>query len=55
MDPSLLLTPAGSCVSAGNRAIGKDRAAKGGSNPNKLSLPALTPAELEAFKKGIAG
>jgi predicted Zn-dependent protease len=42
-------------ASAGNRAVGKDRAAKGGSNPSKLSLPPLTPAELEAFTKGIAG
>ena len=42
-------------ASAGNRAVGKDRAAKGGSNPSKLQLPALTPAELEAFRKGIAG
>jgi hypothetical protein len=33
--------------------VGKDRAAKGGDNPNKLSVP-LAPAELEAFKKGIA-
>ncbi len=29
--------------------------AKGGSNPSKLALPAITPAELDAFKKGIAG
>ncbi|MBA2304831.1 MAG: M48 family metalloprotease [Acidobacteria bacterium] len=42
-------------ASAGNRAVGTDRAAKGGPNPSKLALPALTPAELEAFKKGIAG
>ena len=42
-------------ASAGNRAVGTDRAAKGGDNPSKLSLPALTPAELEAFRKGIAG
>ena len=42
-------------ASAGNRAVGTDRAAKGGPNPSKLTLPALTPAELEAFKKGIAG
>ena len=41
-------------ASAGNRAVGTDRAAKGGSNPSKLALPAITPAELEAFKKGIA-
>jgi len=42
-------------ASAGNRAVGTDRAAKGGPNPSKLALPAITPAELEAFKKGIAG
>ena len=42
-------------ASAGNRAVGTDRAAKGGPNPSKLRIPALTPAELEAFKKGIAG
>ena len=41
-------------ASAGNRAVGTDRAARGGSNPSKLALPAITPAELEAFKKGIA-
>lgn len=40
-------------ASAGGRAVGKDRAAKGGANKNKLSVP-VTPAELEAFKKGIA-
>lgn len=42
-------------ASAGNRAVGTDRAATGGPNPSKVTLPALTPAELEAFKKGIAG
>ena len=42
-------------ASAGNRAIGPDRLAKGGSNPSKLTLPPITPAELDAFKKGIAG
>ena len=42
-------------ASAGNRAVGKDRAARGGPNPSKVTIPALTPAELEAFKKGIAG
>ncbi len=42
-------------ASAGNRAVGTDRAAKGGDNPSKLRIPALTPAELEAFRKGIAG
>ena len=42
-------------ASAGNRAVGRDRAAKGGPNPQKLTLPALTPAEIDAFRKGIAG
>lgn len=42
-------------ASAGNRAVGKDRAAKGGPNPSKVTVPALTPAELQAFKQGIAG
>jgi predicted Zn-dependent protease len=41
-------------ASAGNRAVGPDRLAKGGSNPSKLALPAPTAAELEAFKKAIA-
>ena len=42
-------------ASAGNRAVGRDRAAPGGPNPSKVTLPPLTPAEIEAFKKGIAG
>jgi predicted Zn-dependent protease len=42
-------------ASAGNRAVGTDRAAKGGGNPSKVTIPALTPAELQAFMKGIAG
>ncbi|CAN5861479.1 hypothetical protein BH24ACI5_BH24ACI5_21180 [soil metagenome] len=42
-------------ASAGNRAVGKDRAAGGGPTPSKVAIPALTPAELDAFKKGIAG
>jgi predicted Zn-dependent protease len=42
-------------ASAGNRAVGADRAAPGGPNKSKLTLPPLTPAEIEAFKKGIAG
>ena len=42
-------------ASAGNRAVGRDRAASGGSNPSKLAVPPPTAAELEAFKKGIAG
>ena len=42
-------------ASAGGRAVGPDRGAAGGPNKSKLALPAITPAELEAFKKGIAG
>lgn len=42
-------------ASAGNRAVGRDRAAKGGTNPSKLALPPPTPVELATFKKGIAG
>lgn len=42
-------------ASAGNRAVGEDRNAPGGSNPAKLSLPPLSPAEIAAFRKGIAG
>lgn len=41
-------------ASAGNRAVGVDRHAKGGSNPAKVTV-AVTAAEVEAFKKGIAG
>jgi hypothetical protein len=41
-------------ASAGNRAVGTDRAAKGGPNPSKLRIP-ITPADIAAFKKGIAG
>jgi predicted Zn-dependent protease len=41
-------------ASAGNRAVGADRHAKGGTNPSKVTV-VVTPAELDAFKKGIAG
>lgn len=41
-------------ASAGNRAVGVDRHAKGGSNPSRVTVT-VTPAEVEAFKKGIAG
>ena len=41
-------------ASAGNRAVGVDRHAKGGSNPSKLGVT-VTPAEVQAFRKGIAG
>jgi predicted Zn-dependent protease len=40
--------------SAGGRAVGSpDRHAKGGDNPSKLNIT-VSPAEIEAFKKGIA-
>lgn len=41
-------------ASAGNRAVGVDREAKGGSNPAKVSVT-VTPAEVDVFRKGIAG
>jgi beta-barrel assembly-enhancing protease len=40
-------------ASAGGRAVGQDRHARGGDNPSKVNV-AITPAEIEAFKKGIA-
>jgi predicted Zn-dependent protease len=40
-------------ASAGGRAVGTDRHAKGGDNPSKLTIT-VTPAEIDAFKKGIA-
>ena len=39
-------------ASAGARGVGPDRDAKGGSNPNPLTVR-ISAAELEAFKKGI--
>jgi predicted Zn-dependent protease len=39
-------------ASAGGRAVGNDNNGKGGSNPNIVGAT-ITPAELEAFKKGI--
>jgi predicted Zn-dependent protease len=59
--PSLNLTKSSQAestqasASSGNRAVGTDRIAPGGPNPSKLQLPPFTPAEIEAFKKGIAG
>ena len=40
-------------ASAGARGIGADRDAKGGPNKTKINVR-ISPAELEAFKKGIA-
>lgn len=41
-------------ASAGSRGARPDRDAVGGPNKSKVRIPALTPAEIEAFKKGIA-
>jgi predicted Zn-dependent protease len=41
-------------ASAGGRAVGNDNNAKGGSNPQIVGVT-ITPADLEAFKKGIVG
>jgi predicted Zn-dependent protease len=41
-------------ASAGNRAVGVDRHAKGGGNPSKVTV-SVTAADIETFKKGIAG
>ena len=38
--------------SAGTRGVNPDRDAKGGGNPALVTVP-LTPAEIEAFRKGI--
>jgi predicted Zn-dependent protease len=40
-------------ASAGNRAVGVDRHAKGGNNPSKIAVT-VTPAEVEVFRRGIA-
>jgi hypothetical protein len=40
-------------ASGGARGVGPDRDAKGGSNPAVVKV-AVTAAEIEAFKKGIA-
>jgi predicted Zn-dependent protease len=41
-------------ASAGGRALGKDNEGKGGPNHNLVPVT-LTPAEIDAFKKGITG
>jgi predicted Zn-dependent protease len=43
----------GTVASAGSRGLGADRDAVGGSNKAKVRIT-LTPAEIDAFKKGIA-
>jgi beta-barrel assembly-enhancing protease len=40
-------------ASGGARGLGADRLAKGGDNPNPVK-PAISPADLAAFRKGIA-
>ncbi|HEY0285325.1 MAG TPA: M48 family metalloprotease [Vicinamibacterales bacterium] len=40
-------------ASGGARGLGADRLAKGGDNPNPVN-PAISPADVAAFKKGIA-
>jgi predicted Zn-dependent protease len=44
----------GTMASAGTRGANPDRDAKGGSNPSRVIIT-LTPAELEAFRRGISG
>lgn len=44
----------GTVASAGTRGVNPDRDAKGGSNP-RIVIITLTPAELEAFRRGISG
>jgi beta-barrel assembly-enhancing protease len=47
-------TNTGTVASAGTRGVNPDRDAKGGSNP-RIVIVTLTPAELEAFRRGISG
>lgn len=47
-------TNTGTVASAGTRGVNPDRDAKGGSNP-RIVIITLTPAELEAFRRGISG
>jgi beta-barrel assembly-enhancing protease len=44
----------GTVASAGTRGVNPDRDAKGGANP-RIVIVTLTPAELEAFRRGISG
>jgi predicted Zn-dependent protease len=44
----------GTVASAGTRGVNPDRDAKGGSNP-RIVIVTITPAELEAFRRGISG
>ncbi len=47
-------TNTGTMASAGTRGVNPDRDAKGGANP-RIVIITLTPAELEAFRRGISG
>ena len=44
----------GTVASAGTRGVNPDRDAKGGANP-RIVIVTITPAELEAFRRGISG
>ena len=44
----------GTVASAGTRGVNPDRDAKGGADP-RIVIVTLTPAELEAFRRGISG
>ena len=44
----------GTVASAGTRGVNPDRDAKGGANP-RIVIITVTPAELEAFRRGISG
>ena len=47
-------TNTGTVASAGTRGVNPDRDAKGGAN-SRIVIITLTPAELEAFRRGISG
>lgn len=47
-------TNTGTVASAGTRGVNPDRDAKGGPNP-RIVIITITPAELEAFRRGISG
>ena len=47
-------TSTGTMASAGSRGVNPDRDARGGANP-RIVIITLTPAELEAFRRGISG
>lgn len=44
----------GTVASAGSRGVNPDRDAKGGAN-SRIVIVTLTPAEIEAFRRGISG